>query len=248
MFISANQLHREMGVDLAIARFFVDRPVPRDNSFWKGKLLYISFGNGYLSIPVYYDLLFRIGLPTDPLLAEEHIHFMERLMHFAILQERNKIPVAEEQMAIRDLLKGRIKNPDWYLSLCDYLDQAVLKPMHAFGLELPPLNRADVFLYVLCDLPLTEKQWKLAIRYWYALHPTYLVMDDLRDYEKDKEQGEENVVLEWGDGSGGFQRAMDMVRGNCEILREVNPKLAEFFLSYEEELLEFIPKVRSRKI
>ncbi|MDP4251718.1 MAG: hypothetical protein Q8918_16585, partial [Bacteroidota bacterium] len=188
MFISANQLHREMGVDLTIARFFVDRAVPQDNSFWEGKLLYISFGNGYLSIPVYYDLLHRIGMPLDLLLAEDHILFTEKLMHHAIEQERKKITKNEEQIAIRDLLKGRIKNPDWYLSLCNYLDQGILKPMHAFGLEPPSLNRADVFLYVLCDLPLNEKQWKLAVRYWYALHPTYLVMDDLRDYEKDRER------------------------------------------------------------
>ncbi|MEO6963984.1 MAG: hypothetical protein ABIY90_18595 [Puia sp.] len=246
MFISANQLHREMGVDIAIARFFVDRPVPKDNSFWKGKLLYIGFGNGYLSIPVYYDLLHKIGVPLDLLLGEEHIHFMEKLMHYAIEQERKKISITEEQLAIRELLKGRIKNPDWYLLLCDYLDQEILKPMHVFGLDQPSLNRADVFLYVLCDLPLKEKHWKLAVRYWYALHPTYLLMDDLRDYERDKEQGEENVVLEWGDGVGGFQRVMDRIRTNCNVLKEVNPRLAEFFLSYEEDLLEIIPKTLKR--
>jgi hypothetical protein len=240
MFISANQLHREMGVDQTIARFFVDRKVPQHNSFWKGKLLYIGFGNGYVSIPVYYDLLLRIGLPLSRLLEESHIHFMEQLMHYAILQERNEISVPEELKSIRELLKGRIKNEARYQALNAYLDQPVLKPMGAFGLELPSLNRADVFLYVLCDLPLTEKQWELAVQYWYALHPTYLIMDDLRDYEKDKELGEENVVLEWGDGSGGFERAMKGIQTNCETLSRINPTLANFFLSYEEDLRELI--------
>lgn len=242
MFISANQLHREMGVDLTIARFFVDRKIPENNSFWKGKLLYIGFGNGYVSIPVYYDLLLRIGLTLDLLLSEKHILFMEKLMHYAILQERKEITVKEEVDAIRDLLKGRIKSITRYNSLNTYLNQPVLKPMGMFGLELPALNRADVFLYILCDLPLTEKQWEQAIQYWYALHPTYLIMDDLRDYEKDKERGEENVVLEWGDGSGGFQRAMENIQTNCKTLQKVNPALAEFFLSYEEDLREMIPK------
>jgi len=242
MFISAYQLQHEMGVDLSIAKFFVDRPVPENNSFWKGKLLYIGFGNGYVSIPVYYDLLLRVGLPLDALLSATHVHFMEQLMHQAILQERTQISKTEELDTIRGLLKGKVKNTNWYQRLNDYLDQPVLKPEGAFGQDLPALNRADVFLYILCDLPLTEKQWELAIRYWYALHPTYLILDDLRDYEKDKEQGEDNVVLEWGDGAAGFQQALNRIRTNCGILQEVNPVLAEFFLSYEEDLLEMVNK------
>jgi hypothetical protein len=242
MFISAYQLQHEMGVDASIARFFVDRPVPESNSFWKGKLLYIGFGNGYVSIPVYYDLLLRIGLPPDTLLSEMHITFMEQLMHYAILQERTQISKTEELDAIRGLLGGRIKNTGRYQSLNDYLDQAVLKPRGAFGMDLPALNRADVFLYVLCDLPLTEKQWELAVRYWYALHPTYLILDDLRDYEKDKELGEDNVVMEWGDGAGGFQQALSRIRTNCGILQEVNSVLAAFFLSYEDDLTEMVHK------
>jgi hypothetical protein len=242
MFISAYQLKHEMGVDLSIANFFVDRPVPGNNSFWKGRLLYIGFGNGYVSIPVYYDLLLRTGLPLEILLSEAHIQFMERLMHYAILQERTQISRLEELEAIRGLLNGRVKNIDRYQALNRYLDQGILKPQGPLGLDLPALNRADVFLYILCDLPLTEKQWELAIRYWYALHPTYLIMDDLRDYEKDRESGEDNVVLEWGDGAIGFQRALDSIRSNCETMKEVNPVLAEFFLSYEDDLKEMIEK------
>ena len=47
-----------MGVNKTIARFFVDRKPPENNTFWEGKLLYIGFGNGYVSIPVFYDILF----------------------------------------------------------------------------------------------------------------------------------------------------------------------------------------------
>ena len=101
MFISAYQLQHEMGVDPSIARFFVDRPVPENNSFWKGRLLYIGFGNGYLSIPVYYDLLFRIGLPLELLLSEAHVLLMEKIMHYAILQERAEIGKKEELEIIR---------------------------------------------------------------------------------------------------------------------------------------------------
>ncbi len=236
MFISATQLNRGMGVDMNIARFFVDRDPPKNNSFWRDRLLYIGFGNGYVSIPVYYDLLFRLGITLDKLLSEEHIHLMEQIMHWAILQEREEISMQEEMIAIRELLKGRVKNQKYFDALNTYLDQPILKPMGSFGLKNPALNRADVFLYVLCDLVLTENQRELAIKYWYALHPTYLIIDDLRDYEKDMQDGEENVLMEWNDKSARFHYAMDLVKSNCKILQRVNPALAEFLLTYEDEL------------
>ena len=156
VYISVNQLEREMGVDKKIARFFVDRRVPDNNSFWKDRLLYIGFGNGYVSIPVYYDLLHRIGLGRDILLEESHVGFMESLMHYAILQERNEISVPEEMTAIRGLLEKRVSHDGYFQMLNQYLDQPRLSPLGPFGLDFPSLNRADAFLYVLCDLPLTR--------------------------------------------------------------------------------------------
>ncbi|HEY4937106.1 MAG TPA: hypothetical protein VII44_11025 [Puia sp.] len=241
MFISANQFEREMGVNKTIGRFFVDRKPPENNSFWKGRLLYIAFGNGYVSIPVYYDILHRIGIPLEVLLDEEHIHFMEQLMHYAILQEKKEISLREELISIRALLKGRIKNVLYYEALNLYLDQPVLKPMGPFGLPFPSLNRADVFLYVLCDLPLSEAQWEQAIRYWYALHPSYLIMDDVRDYTKDKEEGEENIVIDLGDGAEGFEKTLEMFRKNSGTMQEINPVLAQFLLNNEEDLRVFVP-------
>ncbi len=241
MFISVNQFERDMGVDKTIARFFVDRKPPENNSFWKGKLLYIGFGNGYVSIPVFYDILFRLGIPLDVLLNERHILFMEQLMHFAILQEKNEISIQEELTRIRELLTGRIQDIEFYDKLSSYLDQPVLKPLGRLGLNHPSLNRADVFLYVLCDLPLNENQRELAIRYWYALHPSYLIIDDIRDYAKDKEEGEENVIIDLGDGTKGFEQTFGMLHKNGEIMKEINPLLAEFLTNYEEYLREFVP-------
>ena len=241
MFISVQQFERNMGVNQTIGRFFVDRKLPENNSFWKGRLLYIGFGNGYVSIPVFYDILFRLGRPLDILLDEQHIQFMERLMHFAILHEKNEITVTEELKCIRALLKNRIRDQHHYDSLNLYLDQPVLKPLGPFGLVHPSLNRADVFLYVICDLPLRDEQWKLAIRYWYALHPSYLIMDDIRDYAKDKEEGEENVVIDLGDGTTGFEKTFEMLHNNSEMIKEINPLLAQFLLDYEEELRGFVP-------
>jgi hypothetical protein len=241
VFISAQQFERNMGVNKTIGRFFVDRKLPENNSFWKGRLLYIGFGNGYVSIPVFYDILFRLGLPLEVLLDEQHIQFMERLMHFAILHEKNEITVTEELKCIRTLIKNRIKDQHHFDLLNRYLDQMVLKPLGPFGLAYPSLNRADVFLYVLCDLPLSDEQWKLAVRYWYALHPSYLIMDDIRDYAKDKEEGGENVVIDLGDGAVGFEKTFEMLNKNSETMKEINPLLAQFLLDYEEELRGFVP-------
>jgi hypothetical protein len=241
VFISVNQFEREMGVNKKIGGFFVDRKPPENNSFWKGKLLYIGFGNGYVSIPVFYDILNKIGLSEEVLLGEIHIRFMEELMHFAILQERNEISKSEELKYIRGLLRGRIQHTGYFESLNNYLNQEILKPLDLFGTPYPALNRADVFLYVLCDLPLSEKQWQLALRYWYALHPSYLIMDDIRDYSMDMENGEENVITEMGGGVAGFDKAFAILRNNGETMKEINPLLAGFLLSYEEDLKEFVP-------
>jgi hypothetical protein len=241
MFISVSQLEQEMGVDKRIGRFFVDRKIPEFNSFWKGRLLYIAFGNGYLSIPVYYDILHRIGISLEILMEEKHIGFMEQLMHFAILHEKNEISFTEELSSIRNMLEGRIRNTDYYIALNRYLDQAKLNPLGPFGLPFPSLNRADVFLYVLCDLPLNKTQWEEAIRYWYVLHPTYLIMDDIRDFAKDRQNGEENVVTDLGGGIEGFEKTFELFRKNCATIGELNPLLGVFLLNYEEELRENVP-------
>jgi hypothetical protein len=231
-----------MGVNKIIGRFFVDRRLPENNSFWEGRLLYIGVGNGYVSIPVFYDILFRIGLPMDQLLDENHILYMEQLMHFAILQEKNKISKTEERKYIGELLTERVKDSAKYEALNRYHDQKILKPMGGFGMIHPSLNRADMFLFVLCDLPLTESQWQIAIRYWYALHPSYLIMDDIRDFSKDKKDGEDNVVLELGGDAGGFEKALEMLQMNADVLQEINPSLGEYIKDYEERLRKFIPE------
>ncbi len=238
MFLSVRQLDRDMGVDPRIGRFFVDRRVPQHNRFWKGRLLYISFGNGFTNIPVFYDLLFRIGVPLESLIAEKHIVFMEQLMHYAMQQEFEEITRQEELVSVRALLNGRVTNQDRFEKLNEYLDQPVSLPLHGFGTDWPALNRADLFLYILCDLPLTGAQWSAALEAWYALHPTYLLMDDIRDYESDRDSGQENIVIGWGGGKEGFQRAIEEIEVNNKVLDRFNPVLAGFLRS--TPLLQYV--------
>ena len=238
MFVSVPLLHDEMGVDEEIARFFVDRKVPLNNSFWEKRYVYIGRANGFISIPVYYDLLYRIGVPKEILLAEEHIRFMEQLMHYAILHEKEKISFFEQLEKMNELLAGRIKNQLFFEELITYLTQPVLLPKGRLGLKNASLNRADAFLFVLCDLPLSNEQLSLAIEYWYALHPCYLILDDIYDYQEDKSAGEENIIIEWGGGQIGLEKAVKALDENARILERLSPKLSESIALHIEALHE----------
>jgi len=241
MFISVNQLEQEMGVDRRIGRFFVDRQVPASNGYWKGRLLYISFGDGYLFIPVYYDLLRRIGVALELLLDERHINFMEMLMHYSYLHEAKEITFLGELAFIEKMLEGRIQDLEYFDALRLYLKQPILNPLGRFGLPFPALNRADVFLMILCDLPLSKQQLEKAIRYWYCLVPNYLIHDDFKDFQEDREKGEENVIIDQGVGFAGFEKTIELYRQNCTILQEINPELSSFLLQYGEKLRSRIP-------
>lgn len=231
-----------MGVDEQIARFFVDRKVPENNVFWKGRLLYVSGGNGFTSIPVYYDLLHRLGLPREILLSETHLHFMEWVMHYAILAEQNQISFTGQLESITHLLEGRVQEPSFFQQLLEYLHQSVLKPIGRLGKSVPALNRADVFLFILCDLPLSEDQLALAIRYWYGLHTSYLLMDDIYDYQFDKQDKEDSSILELGDGPAAFEKAFQILQENQAILSEINPILGQYFAEKLVDLKDLIPK------
>jgi hypothetical protein len=96
-------------------------------------------------------------------------------------------------------------------------------------MPVPSLNRADVFLFILCDLPMTKEQTTAAIRYWYALHTSYLLMDDIYDYKIDKQEGEENSVIELGAGQSGFDKAFEILKNNIKVLFAINPLLSSKF-------------------
>jgi hypothetical protein len=241
MYISVSHLNHNLGVDESLARHFVDRRVPENNIFWEGRLLYIGRGNGYVSIPVYYDLLLRIGLSRELMLAERHLEFMERVMHFAILVEYNQMSFADQLEAIKHLLIGRVQQEAFLAELLSYLEQPVLKPMGRLGKAVPALNRADVFLFILCDLPMSNAQLELAIRYWYGLHTSYLLMDDIYDYKMDKQEKEESSIIELGDNKAGFDKALEMIQENSTLLREINPVLSSHFEKRIANLHDLIP-------
>jgi hypothetical protein len=163
---------------------------------------------------------------------------MEQLMHYAILHEKEKISFFEQLEKMNELLAGRIKNQLFFEELISYLTQSVLIPKGRLGLKNASLNRTDAFLFVLCDLPLSNEQLASAIEYWYALHPCYLIFDDIHDYDQDKLAGEENIIIEWGGGQIGLEKAIKALEENAAILERLNPKLSESIALHIEDFQE----------
>ena len=202
MFTSVRILTDQLGVDSDIARFFVDRPVPQDNRYWKGRLLYVAQGNGYLFIPLVYDILYRLGVPKEALLEEAHIRLMESVLDSAGKVEFDGLSGATHVEACREILLGSVRNPWLWRELLDYFEKG--QPTATLGLPVPPLNRADTFLFSLCNLDMNESLTRSFLKYWYALIAFFLMMDDVMDWEEDKKLGEENAILHLGDGPEAF--------------------------------------------
>jgi len=182
-----------------------------------------------------------MGIPQNVLLAEEHIQFMEQVMHYAIQHEMGEISFQTQIESIQNLLIGRLKNSDFYGELLLYLAQKELKPLGKLGMEVPALNRADVFLFILCDLPLAEPQNQLAVTYWSALHSTYLLMDDINDYQFDKQNSDENAIMELGDDKDGFSKAFSILNTNITVLEEINTSIAQWFKKSLDNLTKLVP-------
>ena len=127
------------------------------------------------------------------------------------------------------------------MELITYLEQPVLRPLGKLGMSIPSLNRADVFLFILCDLFLSDQQTSQAITYWYALHTSYLLMDDIHDYKNDIQNKEENSIFELGVGNLGFEKAFEVLLGNAKTLKKINPLLGSYFEESIAGLYNLIP-------
>lgn len=218
---------QQLDVDPDIAKFFVDRAVPEGNRYWKDRLLYVSRGTGYLFIPLVYDVLLRLGVDKAVLLEEDHIRRMERVLDSAGQVEFDDLPGSAHVDNCRAVMEGTVRNTWLWEALEGYFRAGT--PQGPLGSPIPPLNRADTFLFALCDLDITEATTRAFLRYWYALIAAFLMMDDVVDWEEDKRLGEENSIRYLGEGPEAFASAMEMLRGNFSILAVLNPHLETHF-------------------
>lgn len=229
MFTSKHSLVESFGVDSEIAKFFVDRKVPAQNDYWKGRLLYVSSGTGYLFIPLWFDLQFKLGVAKDILLNEEYVQLSEAILDSAAKHEMTKISLQEHIENCKALVNGKVKQTELYNDLLAFFSDPQLKPYKNIGTVSSALNRGDSLLFTLCLLKTDKQALDKLIRGWQALVPSFLLMDDVMDLEEDKKNNEENSIADFGEGSEGVRNALDYLADNFEYLKQYNQKLAMTF-------------------
>jgi len=228
MFTSKEYLHLKLGVDPEIAAFFVDRKVPVNNMYWKGRYLYVASGTGYLFIPLYFDLQYRLGVSKKQLLNPLQVEICEAGLHSAAMYEHEKITFSQHIENVKLLVSPYIKNPVLFEDLSGYFSNETLRPYKYLGTFSKPLNRADTYLFTLTMLEATSVQVEKMIDQWYALVPSFLLMDDLTDLQEDNEKNEENSITDFGPGNLGVEKAIEYLRLKITYLNSVNQQLGEF--------------------
>ena len=238
MFTSKKHLQNNFGVDADIAAYFVDRKVPENNMYWKERLLYVAKGTGYLFIPLFFDLTYKCGVGKNDLLQEEYVQIMQDILNSAAMYEFEKISFQQHIENCKFLMSGKVKNKLLYADLLEYFSHEDLKPVKNIGTPSKALNRADTFLFALCFLDLPENVVNKVLEEWYALVPSFLLMDDIMDLKADRERNEENAISDFGQGSDGVEKAIEFLKTKFSHLRSVNIPLSEYFERSLEQKLQ----------
>src|SRR5687768_14695895 len=228
MFTSKEYLHTRLGVDAEIAAFFVDRKVPVNNLYWKGRYLYVASGTGYTFIPVFFDLQYKLGISKKELLDPLHLEVCEAGLHSAALYELQTITFTQHVENVKLLLSPYIKNHKLFEDLCGYFKLEELKPYKYLGTFSKALNRADSYLFTLTMLEATPLQVEKMVDAWYALVPSFLLLDDLTDLQEDIDNNEENSIRDFGEGSVGVEKAIEYVRLKFIYLKSINHELGDY--------------------
>ena len=190
MFTSKQTLVEKFGVDSEIAPFFVDRKVPDQNDYWKGRLLYVSSGTGYLFIPLWFDMQFKIGIAKDVVLNEDYVRLSEAILNSAAKHEMNKISLQEHIENCKAMVNGKVKQAALYNDLLAFFSDPLLRPHKNIGTVSSALNRGDSMLFSLCVLDTSPETIAKLVRGWQALVPSFLLMDDVMDLKEDTKNGQ----------------------------------------------------------
>lgn len=225
MFLTANALALQYGVDDRIAKFFVDREPPKDNLYWQGKLLYLRPQPGYIFLPLITDLFYRSGVSMEQLLDEKFIVLLERIGHYSAQQEFDLITKDEAIESCRRLVAAGDRAEPFLTALMAYFNGQA-NQIALMARPFKALHRGDLFLFGLCELE-EDLDKKVALAgTWFALITTLLLLDDAEDYQDDAEKGQENAFIESGSNQEGFDRIKAMLASNLDQLAALNPTMA----------------------
>lgn len=226
MFTSKEELKLTYGIDMEIGKFFVDRKVPENNSYWKGRYLYINPMPGYLFIPLFTDIEYRLGIPKQELLNEQHMQFMEAIMHSIGRQEFEKLTLDEHVKECVDITLKYCKNPELLNELKTYFSGVNHINGIDFGLPIKALNRVDSYLFTLCYFELDKETKKKLIDTWHALMTYYLITDDADDIKDDFNDHEDNCIIEAGLSAEGAKVVEGIMKDCYNVMNTVNPVFA----------------------
>lgn len=226
MFTSKDELKLSYGIDMEIGKFFVDRKIPSDNLYWKNRFLYITPMPGYLFIPLYTDLQFRLGLPRHELLTDRYASFMERIMHSIAKQEFSGLTMEQHINECVEITKEVSKNDLLLKELIAYFSGDRIQGGISFGTSLRALNRVDSYLFTLCYFNFDNELKKKLIDAWHACMTFYLIADDLDDIQKDFEENEDNTILEAGLNENGARLVESFMQESYDVMNGLNPVFA----------------------
>ncbi|HTE28315.1 hypothetical protein [Flavitalea sp.] len=228
MVITKHFLSEKLGLDFEIAQFFADRKVPANNLYWKGRFLYLSFGTGFLFIPIIMDALYKSGVDKKLVIDPERISRMEQSFDIVMQYERKRIPFDDYIKGMSEVFLPHVVNQELFDDLLSYFKS---EPTHTYslGTSVAALDRADAFLFTCTDLPIDHELMNTILRRWYYLAVAHLMLDDFVDLDEDREKGEENALIDLGDNKIALEKCQAMIEQNIEGLKETNEKVAVFF-------------------
>ncbi|MEY3187177.1 MAG: hypothetical protein RL675_1003, partial [Bacteroidota bacterium] len=189
---------------------------------------YIPGAPGYYFMPIYADMLVRIGANKSEILSEEHFRLNEIILHHAARYEHGQINWLAQVSEILAQAETHVKQQTFFSQLQAYLLQPV--PLQLAGSNLgtpfPSLNRADCFLVSLSAIKGSNFNLQLAVAGWYALMTYLLVLDDLSDIREDIRNSEENVLIDVHKNNGRKQTIEFMLQQSKEVMQVINPVMA----------------------
>lgn len=235
MFVSTDFLVINYGIDLQIAKFFVDRDPPPDNLYWHEKLLYLRPSPGYLFIPLIVDLLYRLGIDKSQLLSELFIDTMEKIGHISALEEINKITKEEAIEQSFLLIETKPTNQKWVHFIKQYFQKKPESELLKKASNFQALHRGDLFLFSIATLFFNDDLRINIGELWFALITTLLLLDDGDDIQSDIKSGEENAIIESGMNKEGWNNLYNLVKRNVTTIELYNKSMAnELLKSYEK--------------
>ena len=207
-------LEFELGIQPVVIHFLHDRPIPKNNEYWKGRTSFLSKSPGYLFIPILFDLFLKSGIDKSVILSELHIHLIEEILHLAARQEREQLTYPQLHEKCRAVVQREGIAPDEILKA----DQALVhRPFMRIPVKFQSLQRANSYLYSAVLFP---NDYDMIFQLWESLMPFFLFLDDLTDIKEDLANQSENCLL---DSPGGQDNFFILHPLMAELLKKIEP-------------------------